>query len=164
MPISISLAFLARLHNVIFVGGGGTLLLLHKRVCLPSQHDNLPVPIPFIHLGGEEQCGLRVLLRDSTQWAQVVASTHKPCYHESNALTSAPRCHTLAVIAENVPISSIPILIFLCIIITASSPVSHSYFPPGEKIRNNLEVKLYKMCLRGQCWSVKSDTSLYNFS
>ena len=38
---------------------------------LPSQHDNLPVPVSFFHLGGEEQCRLRVLLRDSTQWAQV---------------------------------------------------------------------------------------------
>ena len=44
---------------------------------LPSQHDNLPVPISFIHLGGEEQCGLRVLLRDSTQWARAADNRSK---------------------------------------------------------------------------------------
>ena len=71
--------------------------------------------------------------------------------------------YTLADIAENVPISGTLILIFfLCIFITASSQVSHSYiliFAPGEKIRSNLEVKLYKMCLRGQGWSVKSENT-----
>ena len=36
--------------------------------------------------------------------------------------------NTLEVIADNVPISGIPILIFLCIFITASSPVSHTCF------------------------------------
>ena len=35
--------------------------------------------------------------------------------------------------SENVLISGTPILIFLCIFITASFPVSHTYFPPGEK-------------------------------
>ena len=41
-----------------------------------SQHDNLPVPF-FNRLGtGEEQCGVRVLLKDLTQWARVMARTH----------------------------------------------------------------------------------------
>ena len=55
--------------------------------------------------------------------------------------------YTSEVIAENVPISDIPILIFICIFITVSSPVSYTYFCPGKKIKSNLEVKLYKMCL-----------------
>ena len=46
--------------------------------------------------------------------------------------------YTLAVIAENVPISGIPILIFLCLFITSSSPVSQFYLCPGEKKRSNL--------------------------
>ena len=58
--------------------------------------------------------------------------------------------YTLEVIAENVPITGIPILIFLCIFITPSSPVSHAFFATGEKIKSNIDVKLYKMCLRGQ--------------
>ena len=32
-------------------------------------------------------------------------------------------------------------------------------FAPGEKTRSNLEVKFYKMCLVGQCRSVKSELS-----
>ena len=61
------------------------------------------------------------------------------------------------VIAENVPISGIPILIFLCIFITASYPRCHiPIFAPGEKIKSNLEVKLCKMCLRGQGQSAES--------
>ena len=67
--------------------------------------------------------------------------------------------YTLAVIAENVPISGIPIFIFLCIFITASSPVSHSYFCPRREYRSNPEVKLYKMCLRGQGRSIKSENA-----
>ena len=67
--------------------------------------------------------------------------------------------YTLAAF-ENVPSFGIPILIFLCIFITASSPVSHSYiFASGEKIRNNLDVKLYKKCLRGQGPSVKGENT-----
>ena len=41
--------------------------------------------------------------------------------------------NTLEVIAENVPISGIPIFIFLCIFITASSPVLHNCFCPGRE-------------------------------
>ena len=52
--------------------------------------------------------------------------------------------NTLELTAENVPISAIPILIFVCIFMTASSSMSHSFFNPGEKI-SNLEVKLHKM-------------------
>ena len=40
--------------------------------------------------------------------------------------------YTLAVIAENVPVFGTPIFIFLCIFITASSPVSH-YLPQDGK-------------------------------
>ena len=58
--------------------------------------------------------------------------------------------YTLEVIVENVPISGVTIFIFLCIFTTASSPVSHTSFVPGEKIKSKLEVKLCKMCLRGQ--------------
>ena len=64
--------------------------------------------------------------------------------------------HTFEVIPENVPIFSIPILIFLCIFITISPTVSHTFFAPGEKIRSNLVVKFYDMCLRGQVQSVES--------
>ena len=42
------------------------------------------------------------------------------------------------------------------IFITALSPVSLSYFASGEQIRNNLEVKLYKMCLMFQGQSTES--------
>ena len=56
--------------------------------------------------------------------------------------------YTLKVIAENVSISGIPILIFLLIFMTASSPVSCTVFAPREKLRSNLEVKLHKMYLR----------------
>ena len=66
--------------------------------------------------------------------------------------------YTLEVITENVPISSILILIFLCIFMTASFPVSHFFtFASGEQIRSNLEVKLHKMCLRGQGQSFDSE-------
>ena len=41
--------------------------------------------------------------------------------------------YTLEVIAENVPISSISILIFSFIFITALSPVSHTYFCPRRE-------------------------------
>ena len=63
--------------------------------------------------------------------------------------------NTWEVITENVLISGIPILILSCIFITASSPVSHSYFAPQVKLRS-FEVKLHKMCLRGQGQSVES--------
>ena len=62
MPISISLAFRPDSTMYIFVEGVRYSSCTNESV-LPSQHDNLPVPISFIHLGGEEQCGLRVLLR-----------------------------------------------------------------------------------------------------
>ena len=39
---------------------------------------------------------------------------------------------------------------FLCI----SFPVSHTFFASGEKIKSKFEVKLCKMCLRGQGQSV----------
>ena len=65
---------------------------------------------------------------------------------------------TLAVVAENVPFSSIPILIFSCIFITVSPQCHILIFASGEKTRSN-EVKLYKMCLRGQCRSVKSENT-----
>ena len=41
--------------------------------------------------------------------------------------------YTLAAIAENAPTSGIPILIFLCIFITASPPVLHSYYCPRRE-------------------------------
>ena len=41
--------------------------------------------------------------------------------------------YTLVVIAESVPISGIPILVFLYIFITASFPMSHSYFCPRRE-------------------------------
>ena len=66
--------------------------------------------------------------------------------------------YMLAVIAENVPIFGIPILIFLCIFITGTFPVSHSYFCPRRE-NKNLVIKLYKMCLRSQGWSVKSEST-----
>ena len=59
--------------------------------------------------------------------------------------------YNLSVMAENVPMYGIPIFI------AASSQVSHSYFCPRRENRSKLEVKLYKMYLRGQCRSVKSE-------
>ena len=41
--------------------------------------------------------------------------------------------YTLEVVAENEPVSGIPILIFLCIFITALTPVSHTYFRPRRE-------------------------------
>ena len=67
--------------------------------------------------------------------------------------------YTLAVTAESIPISSVPILIFLCIFITASSQCHILIFAPREKIRSNLEVKLYKMCPMGQGRSVSSENT-----
>ena len=66
--------------------------------------------------------------------------------------------YTLAFITENVPTSStsVPISIFLCINIPASSQCYIIIFVPREK-RSNLEVKLYKMCLSGQ--SVKNENT-----
>ena len=55
--------------------------------------------------------------------------------------------YTFALIAENAPISGIPILIFLSIFITASPQCHILIFASGEKTRSNLEVKFYKMCL-----------------
>ena len=44
----------------------------------------------------------------------------------------------------------------VCIFIT-----QHHFliFAPGEKIRSNLEVKLYKMCLRDQGWSFNGENT-----
>ena len=55
----------------------------------------------------------------------------------------------LVVTTENVPISGIPILIFLCIFISASSSVSHTYFCPRREIRSNLEVKFVQNVSQG---------------
>ena len=62
-------------------------------------------------------------------WCQMIAHIF---------LIITPKCqlqihYTLAVIAENAPISGIPILIFLCIFVTASPPVSHSYICPRRE-------------------------------
>ena len=51
---------------------------------------------------------------------------------------------------ENLPISGIPILIFLCICKTASSPVSLSYFSLNMLKKASKKQpwgKMYKMCL-----------------
>ena len=37
--------------------------------------------------------------------------------------------------------------------------VTFLFLPKDRKIRSNLEVKLYKMCLRGHCWLVKSENT-----
>ena len=41
--------------------------------------------------------------------------------------------YTLEGTAENVQVIGVPILIILCIYITASSPVSHTYFCPRKE-------------------------------
>ena len=46
---------------------------------------------------------------------------------------------------------------FLMYFHKASSPLSHTFFAPGEKIRSNLGVNLYKMCLRDHSQSVESE-------
>ena len=63
--------------------------------------------------------------------------------------------YTLAVVAENLSISGIPTLIFLCIFITALFPVSHSYICPRRENKKQPWGKLYKMFFRGKGWSVK---------
>ena len=56
----------------------------------------------------------------------------------------------MEVMIENVPLSGAPILIFLFISITTSSPVYILIFASEEQIRSNLEVKLQKRGLSGQ--------------
>ena len=65
--------------------------------------------------------------------------------------------YTLEGTAENVQIIGIPILI-LCIYIAEASPKSHTYFAPGEKIRNKLQVKRHKICPTGRSQSVECET------
>ena len=76
-----------------------------------------------------------------------LVSDESPYFSHYNLKISASIHNTLEVIAENVLISGTPIFIFLCIFITASSPVSHDCFCPREKIKSKLAVKLCKMCL-----------------
>ena len=59
-------------------------------------------------------------------------------------------CYTLEVIAENVPVSCVPVLIFLRIFITAFPQCHILVFVSEEQIRSNLEEKLHEMCLRRQ--------------
>ena len=79
-------------------------------------------------------------------------SHYKPKTSASNSLY-----FQLEVVAENVPISGTPILIFFMyfhnslISSVISGKMGHILiFATAEKIKINLEVKLCKMCLRGQ--------------
>ena len=60
------------------------------------------------------------------------------CQMKAHILIITPKSqlqirYTLEVIAENAPISGVPFWIFLCIFITASPPVSHTYFCPRRE-------------------------------
>ena len=78
--------------------------------------------------------------------------------------------YTLEVIAENVYLFPIYQFWFIYVFSLQPHPQGHFLiFSQGEKIRSNFEVKLYKMCLRDQSRSVKSenthvkmDTTLFN--
>ena len=93
-------------HAAVVLADGGRLILLHhikfdqslflndrsaqtSLLYLPSML-TCWYPSFFPHLGGEEQCGLRVLPRDSTQWAGVGARTLNLMIMILNALTSVP--------------------------------------------------------------------------
>ena len=78
------------------------------------------VPITFLSPRGQPEIVLF--------WCQIIA--HIFSYY--NPIISASN-YTLEVTAENVSISDIPILIFLCIFITASSLVSHTNFCPRRE-------------------------------
>ena len=84
-----------------------------------------------------------------------LVSNESPYFSHYNPKISASNSLPI----NNVPISDIPILIFLCIFITASSPMSHSYFCPRREIRISLVVRWYKMCLRGQGHSDKNENT-----
>ena len=82
-------------------------------------------------------------------------SNDRPYFSYYNPKFQLQIHYTMEVMTENVLLSAIPILIFLCISITASSDIL--MFVSGEQVRNNLEVKLNKMSLRGQGQSVQSE-------
>ena len=77
VPISISLAFRpdSTMYFVVVVGVRYSSCITSLFYLLSMITCRYPY-FSFTWVGIEEQCGLRVLLRDSTQWAWVVASTH----------------------------------------------------------------------------------------
>ena len=72
-------------------------------------------------------------------------------FHCNLKISTSNSVYTSAVTAENLPISGIglPILIFLCIFITASSPVSHSYFCPRRENKKQPWGKIVQHCVSG---------------
>ena len=78
-------------------------------------------------------CSHYILIpQGSTGSSTFLVSNEDPIFSYYNPKISASKSlvYTLEVVVENIPISSrpIPILIFLCIFITISSPVSHTHF------------------------------------
>ena len=64
--------------------------------------------------------------------------------------------------SRNVPISDKPILIFYMYFHNSFIPSVTYLFSPGEKIKSNIEVKLYKMCLTDQGQSVSEKYTCHN--
>ena len=77
-----------------------------------------------------------IALSSPTAQPEVVlflVSNESPYFSHYNPKIQLQIHYSLAVIAENVPVSGIPIFIFLRIFITALSPVSHSYCYPRRE-------------------------------
>ena len=71
-----------------------------------------------------------------------------PCFPHYSPKVSTSNLLYFGSYNKKVSISSIPILIFLCIFIKAPSPVSHTYFCPWREIRSNHEAKMHKLYFR----------------
>ena len=89
---------------------------------------------------------IKVLGKGLKQYVPIAFSSHRaqlqvvflvsnksPYFIHYNPKFQLQMHYSLAVKAEKVPISSIPILIVLCFSITTRSPVLHSYFCPRRE-------------------------------
>ena len=131
------------LYSILFVKGGKFSLYVNFHAPFKSK------PIPG--WGREDTVVNSFKYIFGVKWKPIFFSLSIPKFELQIQFTFGDR-------AENVPIyTGIPISIFVCIFITASSPVSYTYIAPEEKIRSNLEVKLYKMCPRGQGQSLENE-------
>ena len=67
-----------------------------------------------------------LITQGSTRSTTFLVSNEGPYFSHYDPKISQQIHYILEVIAENEPISDIPVMIFLCIFIRASSPVSHT--------------------------------------
>ena len=93
VPISIPLAFRPDSSFCCWVYYSCT-----NESVLPSQHDKLPVPISFFTWGGGGGTMRVKSLAQGISRPNELKSWQNPqsCDHESNTLTSAPRCPTIS--------------------------------------------------------------------